>query len=74
MASQPVLVGALLNGPAMKPPQGVKPNFHSHDTIANYILPTDAVLLTLSTIALVLRIYTRRFITRSMALDDCKYV
>jgi hypothetical protein len=65
-------VEALLNGPAMKAPHGVKTNFNTHDNLAKYIIPTDTVILTLTTIVLVLRVYTKRFIARSMAWDDCK--
>ncbi|TVY39056.1 Satratoxin biosynthesis SC1 cluster protein [Lachnellula occidentalis] len=71
MQLPPAALNAILNGPALEPPQGVVPNFNSHDTLAVYILPTVLSGLALSTVFLILRIYTKYFITRSVLWEDC---
>ncbi|TVY39345.1 Satratoxin biosynthesis SC1 cluster protein [Lachnellula subtilissima] len=71
MQLPPAVLAAILDGPALEPPKGVKPNFNSHDTIAIYIWPTVLLGLSLSTVFLILRIYTKHFITRSMSWEDC---
>ncbi|TVY17219.1 Satratoxin biosynthesis SC1 cluster protein 4 [Lachnellula arida] len=70
MALSPDVLNAILNGPALDPPKGVTPNFHSHDSLAIYILPTVLVGLSISTVFLILRIYTKYFIIRSVSLED----
>ncbi|KAK8022516.1 hypothetical protein PG993_013283 [Apiospora rasikravindrae] len=56
--------------PAAPPPPGVIPDFQNPDNYkqANVIL--HSVVLSASTIAVLIRIYTRNFITRSMGTDD----
>jgi len=73
MQLPPAVLAAILDGPALEPPKGVKPNFNSHDTLAIYIWPTVLLGLSLSTVFLILRIYTKHFITRSMSWEDCKF-
>ena len=58
--------------PAMKSPEGVEPNFinpPSHDK-ANVILHT--ICLTLTTLFLMMRLYTRHYISHWVGWDDCK--
>lgn len=58
--------------PAMKPPKGSEPNFinpPSHDK-ANVILHT--ICLTLTTLFVMMRLYTRHYISQWIGWDDCK--
>ena len=62
----------LLNGPAGLPPAGVIPNFNNppnQDTI-QYV--TTALTLSFATCAVIIRIYTKRFLLRSMGYEDCR--
>ena len=64
---------ALLNGPAGPPPPGVTPNFvnpPNHTTLAIAVM---TVGLTASTLVLLMRIYTKVYLIRSLALEDCEY-
>jgi hypothetical protein len=54
------------------PPPGVTPNFVHPESIAYHITITLAVCLVLCTCVLLLRLYTRYFITRMLGVDDCK--
>jgi hypothetical protein len=62
----------LLNGPATTPPFGETTNFDNPETNAMFVVPTIIVALVLTTVALSVRIYTRRIITRTMGWDDCR--
>lgn len=63
----------LLNGPALAPPPGVTaqlvdpPNLH-HLTIAIF-----ALCICLATVALLLRVGTKLFIIRQLAVEDCMF-
>jgi len=64
---------AILNGPALEPPPGVTPNF---DQPPNGNVPTlivEGILISLSTIAVVLAVYTKLFFVKHIYLEDCKY-
>ena len=58
--------------PAMKPPEGLLPNFVDPPTQdrSNIILHT--ICLILVTIFLGIRLYTRHFISHWLSWDDCK--
>ena len=56
--------------PAMPPPPGVTSNFVDPEDITYQITIVGAVMLTLSTIATMLRFYVKGFLTRNIALDD----
>ena len=63
---------ALLNGPAVKPPPGVLSNFDNppnQDTVA---LTIGNLLIIFASLAVLIRIYTRRVLLRSVGCDDCK--
>ena len=64
---------ALLNAPARTPPPGVAPDFNHPLNLAFYVLLTVTLCIGLSTLAILMRKYTKLFIIRSRALDDCKY-
>ena len=63
---------AVLNGPAASPPAGVTPNFNDPPNLNRAV----AVVLTLcvfsSTVAFLLRLYTKKFLIRSWAYEDCE--
>ncbi|KAE8406341.1 hypothetical protein BDV37DRAFT_280938 [Aspergillus pseudonomiae] len=56
----------------VSPPPGVEPNFINPPNHLQVCTPFQAVYLTLNSMALVMRLYTRRFIIRdSLRIDDC---
>ncbi|RDL31441.1 uncharacterized protein BP5553_09650 [Venustampulla echinocandica] len=61
---------ALMNGPALHPPPGVTPNFDHPDTLSVYAVPTVALAISFSTLALAMRIYTQRRIARPLYWED----
>ena len=64
----------LLSGPAGTPPVGVIPNFNDPANLDTYVILTISVCMTLATVAVLLRMYTKIFIIRSLANEDCKLV
>ena len=62
----------LLNGPAGTPPIGVMPNFDNPPSLEFYLIFTITVCVTLATVVVLLRMYTKIFIIRSLANEDCK--
>ena len=63
---------ALLNGPATAPPVGMMSNLKNPANLDGTIIPVMAVCLTVSTLALLVRMCTKLFLLRSMAYEDCK--
>ena len=62
---------AILDGPALAPPPGVKPNFVNPSNLAH---PELAVLqLAIATFVVVMRIYTKLGVLRKMQAEDCEY-
>lgn len=62
----------LLNAPAGTPPPGVIPNFNHAPNLAFYVPLTLSLCIGLSTLAILMRMYTKLFLIRSRALEDCK--
>ena len=62
----------LLEGPAMSPPAGTIPNFHDPPNLDAFVALTIALCVTFGTLAVVLRMYTKVFILRALAWEDCK--
>ena len=62
----------LLNGPAGPPPDDTLPDFQKSAGLKTVFEVTLFLCFTLPTLALLLRIYTRHFVLRSMGYDDCK--
>ena len=63
---------ALLNGPAVKPPPGVLSNFDdppNQDTVARTM---TVFFIIFASLAVLIRIYTRRVLLQSFEYDDCK--
>lgn len=62
---------ALLSGPAKAPPLGIKPNFDNpQNQSANFVL-TIVLTVTISTFALLIRMYTKIRIIRKVGWEDC---
>ena len=61
----------LLEGPAMSPPAGVVPDFDNPANLDNYATVCNALGIAFATVAVVLRIYTKVFILRVLAWEDC---
>lgn len=62
----------LLNGPAGVPPPGILPNFNNPPNLHTSIFAAEAVCLTLTSLAVLIRLYTRHFLLRSVGYDDCQ--
>ena len=58
--------------PALAPPAGEIPDFHSPMSSAQRsVIVASVVTLSIASLALVLRMYTRALIVRKISLDDC---
>lgn len=57
---------------ALPPPPGVIPNLVDPYSRASTVIIVNAVFLTIGTLFLVMRIYTRAFLSRALGADDCK--
>ena len=64
---------ALLNGPASTPPAGVVPNSHNPPNLNAFLIVTLTLALTFGTLAILMRLYTKLFIIRSVAYEDCTF-
>ncbi|RYP25826.1 hypothetical protein DL767_008249 [Monosporascus sp. MG133] len=61
---------AILDGPALRPPPGIEPNFDhppNRNGIGQSVVP---IYLTLVTLAILLQGYARVFIAKKLHLDD----
>lgn len=56
--------------PAGLPPPGVTPNFVNPPSLRDPTITANAVFLSLSTVFVLLRIYTRKWLTRMLKWDD----
>ena len=63
----------LLEGPAMSPPTGVVPNFHDPPNLDAFVALTVTLCIGFGTLAVVLRMYTKVFILRVLAWEDCGF-
>lgn len=57
---------------AFPPPADITPNFASPDHVSGGIIPISVVFLTLSTLVLALRLYTKVRILRASYAEDCE--
>ena len=64
----------LLNGPAGTPPVGVIPDLNDPPNLDTYVILTISTCMTLATVAVLLRMYTKILITRTLAYEDCKWI
>ena len=63
---------ALLNGPAGAPPSGTVPDFVNPSSLLYGVIVTLILTLSVSTIALATRIYTKLRLIKSLDIEDCK--
>ncbi len=64
-------IEALLDGPALAPPRGVKPNFVDPSNLSH---PELAVLqLTVATLVVWMRIYTKIRVLKRILTEDCEF-
>ena len=68
----PEKLQGLLNGPAGTPPPGAIPNFDNAPNLDVYLIVTISTCMTSAAVAVLLRMYTKIFIIRSLANEDCK--
>ena len=64
-------IEAILNGPALTPPAGVQPNFDNPANLDTIIIMIETIVLTLTSLAVLIRIYTRHHLSHPMGYDDC---
>jgi hypothetical protein len=62
---------AKLNGPAMVPPPGTTPNFVNPANLNHVVVLTLILCMVFSTLAVAMRMYTKLFIIRKTAFEDC---
>lgn len=55
------------------PPAGVIPNFDKSPNLDVYLYVTAALAISFATCAIIIRIYTKHFLLRSMGHEDCKF-
>ena len=65
---------SLLEGPAIDPPTGVAPNFYSAPNLDVYVTLTITLCVFSGTLAVWLRMYTKVFILRALAWEDCMFL
>lgn len=65
---------ALLNGPAAPPPSGVMPNFDNAANLDPYVILTITLCVSLGTVSVLLRMYTKKYVIRSLAYEDCGFL
>lgn len=63
---------ALLNGPAGAPPADKSPNFDNPPNLDTVVYLTTAICMSFTSLAILMRIYTRRILLRSVGYDDCE--
>ena len=63
----------LLEGPAMSPPAGVIPDFDHAPNLDIYVIVTITLCTIFATLAVLLRMYTKVFILRVLAWEDCRF-
>lgn len=63
---------AILNGPAGTPPPGILPNFDDPSNQDIWVILTLTLAVTFATLAVWIRMYTKKFIIRSLTYEDCR--
>ena len=63
----------LLEGPAMSPPAGVIPDFDHAPNLDIYVAITITLCFIFATLTILLRMYTKVFILRVIAWEDCRF-
>ena len=63
----------MLEGPAMSPPAGAISNFHDPSNLDAFVALTVTLCMGIGTLAVALRLYTKVFILRVLAWEDCRF-
>jgi hypothetical protein len=63
---------AILDGPGMEPPEGVTPDFSKPENRPAVAIAVASVCITLVTLSVILRAYSRIIIVKKMRLEDCR--
>ena len=63
----------LLEGPAASPPAGVVPDFDDTANLDIYVALSIPLCIAFATVAVILRMYTKTFILRVLAWEDCGF-
>lgn len=63
----------LLDGPAVAPPAGIIPNLVNPPNIDTVCYLTFSLCVSFASLAVIIRMYTKRVLIRSIALEDCEY-
>ena len=61
---------AILNAPAIQPPPGVQPNLVNPPNLLPAVITVIILCLGLTTTAILIRMYTKLFLMRSLAYED----
>ncbi len=59
--------------PGLQPPAGVTPNFVNPENYQKKLIAAYTVFLTIATVCTAAKLYTRAFIVKSIAWEDCEY-
>ena len=62
----------LFDGPARPPPAGVVSNFDNPQNLETSFRVTIGLALGFATVAVIIRIYTKHILLRTMGFEDCK--
>ena len=62
----------LLDGPAVIPPAGILPRLDNPPNIDTICYLTFSLCVSFASLAVVIRIYTKYFLIRSIAYEDCE--
>ena len=62
----------IYNTAALTPPPGVKSDFTNSYTLHPYLIATVALCLTISTIAVTARSYTKKQLLHKFEIEDCE--
>ena len=68
----PEQLQAILDGPAGTPPAGVMPNFDDPPNLDTVVAVALTLCVTFATSAVFTRMYTKRFLIRAWAYEDCE--
>lgn len=67
------LIDKWLEGPALGSPEGVSPDYLDGPSLQKYDVLCQSIGLTLVTTLVLVRVYTRARILKSLGWDDCEY-
>lgn len=72
MATQANLRDKILNRPALAAPIGIVPDFAARSPYWTQMLSLTLSMFLLSTLAVVIRMYTKIFVAKRLAFEDCE--